>query len=536
MNKKNAPKASLPSEGHDMVARLKIFLDNLYQGEFSDQLDRAFEELNLVISNFTAARKYLLDKYLPALYTNGRASRQQLTFIAYNTLKYPVASLAHVVSEALIQIYAATEGSADEDVLSILLDIVIKYGLVDFVSIERGRNLRLEAAPQQSSGASFSLNIASIRLDIKLDLLQILLKKYVKLLVVDGTPSPQDLQSIVRRLNDVLSLLLNFANKSKLARRTSLRPFAFDQISYTPEQASRLFGSELKVSEYESMLFELYRIPLLPVIEADNLKFVKNKLTFRNEGEGSLPPATIRVRVSDTEFELGQLIQPVLSGVLHDLFVEEEAAFADFLLKQNPNLNINVVFSFKKFGHSYDLGIFAKPVGNWREQIPQVTMERAIPYEIPLDKLNDKEFERLCKWLVDDLPETRFNGVVKRFSDTVWSHYDGGGERGRDVIANEVGTGKKYVFQCKKVQKYQPNHIKKELTTFAGYVDKDPSIKPDVYVLFMSCAITDKTKATGDQLATDIGMEIEYWPKSTIDRFVRINENVNKRFGTLVQR
>lgn len=512
----------------DVLPRLEKFLDNLQRGQFAGQTQRAFEEFNLVVSKEKVAQSYLLEDYLPALYCHSRASREQLTFIATGTLKYTVPSLARLVSEALIKLYAR---HPDEELLSLLLHIVIKYDLRQLVSVESGRNLRLEA-PQ----ANFSLNIGSVQLDIKLELLQMALRKYTRRLVIDGPPSPYDLPSIIRRLNDVLSLLLNSNHKRELARRTALLPFTFDQISYTPEQSLRLFGNEMDASEYEERLFQLYRIPLFPVIEADKLEFVNNKLTFRNEGEGSLPPATIRVQVGEAEFELGQLMRAVPPGVVHDLFVEEEAAFAGFLLKQNPNINIKVVFSFKKFGHSYELDVLAKPVGNWREQIPTFAVERAIPYEIPLEKLNEKDFERLCKWVVDDLPESRFNGVVKRFNNGVWLNEDGGGERGRDVIAHEVGTGKKYVFQCKHVQRFAPSDIKKELTTFAKYITQDPAIKPDVYVLFLSCPITDKTKATGDQLAHASGMEIEYWPKSTIDRLVRTNENVNKRFGVLVPR
>lgn len=505
----------------NVVEKLQAFLENLRLGEFGNQIEKAFEELNVVVGKYDAARAHLRDEYLPELYAQGRAGKQQVAFIADGTLKYAVSNLAYVVAEALIRINAE---QPDDEVVGILLEIILQYEWYDLIGVEGGRALRFE-----SCGMNFLLDAGSIRLDVRLSLLRLTLRKYVRLLITEGPPSPQDLPSIVQRLNDIISLLLGFENKAELVRLTALLPFVSNRISYTAEQSRRLFGSELDMVEYEERLFDLYAVPLFPVIKSDKLEFTGNKIRLRNEGQGSLPPASIRVRVGEEEFELGELVRPVSPDDIQDLFVEEDAAFADFLTKSNPNLDVKVIFSFSKFGRSYDFGVLSETVGNWLERIPKSVVERAIPYAIPLEKLNEKEFERLCEWIVDLACEGRFTDVMRL-------NEEGGGERGRDVMAVEEETGKKYVFQCKRVKEYHPSDIRKELTTFARYVEEDPSIKPDVYVLFISCGITDKTKSEGDRLAAQIGMEIKYWTKSRIDRLVRTNEDINKRFGVLVLR
>ena len=256
--------------------------------------------------------------------------------------------------------------------------------------------------------------------------------------------------------------------------------------------------------------------------------FSNHKIIFTNEGFGSLPPATIHVQIGEEEFELAESFHLVPPDKVCDIFLENITTFSYFLKKQKPNIDVKVVFLFKKFEHSYVLGVFAKSVGHWLEQIPPPSfMELVQPYEIPIEKLDDKGFERLCEWIVAEYPEKRFKDV-RRLNE------DGGADRGRDVLATEAATGKKYVFQCKRVHKFGSGHIEKELNTFAQYIASDPSIKPDVYVLFMSAALNDKIEAKGNELAKKIGMEIEYWHRSTIDRLVTTNQIVKERFWKIV--
>ena len=505
----------------NIVVKLQAFLWNLRQGEFENQTERAFEKFNIVVGKYNAARVYLLDEYLPGLYTEGRSGQQQLFFIANGTLEYPVSNLAHVVAEVLIKVCSE---QSDDAVVGILLEIILQYEWYDLVGVEGGRVLRLEA-----HGMSFPLVMSSIRQNIRLSLLQLVLRKYVRLLVSEGPPSPQDLPSVIQRLDDVISLLLRFDDKTEAANRTALRPFLTACVSYTQQQSQELFGLDLGYIEYDEQLFEIYRVPLFPVMESDKLEFNGSKATFTNEGHGVLPPSSVRVEVSDERFGLGELVQSVPTDAVYELFVDEREAFFDFLHKQNLNLDVKVVFSFRKFGRSYHFGLLAKSVGHWLERIPNSIHDRSIPYEIPLAKMNDKEFERLCMWIVEEKP----NGV--EFEDVLWLNEEGGGERGRDVIATEISTDKKWVFQCKQVIQFGPSDIESELTTFAHHIEEDPSIKPDVYVLFISRSITDRTKSKGDELAAKIGMEIKYWPKSTIDRLVRIKPKVKDRFWAIVK-
>jgi len=171
--------------------------------------------------------------------------------------------------------------------------------------------------------------------------------------------------------------------------------------------------------------------------------------------------------------------------------------------------------------------MLAQSVGDWLEKVPSAILEVALPYEVRLTNLGGKEFERLCLWVVSEDPKNRF-------SNARWLNEDGGGDRGRDVLATETATGKKYVFQCKCVEKFDPSAVEQELSTFARYVSEDPSIKPDVYVFFLACSINDKVNSRGDKLAQQIGMEIEYWSKGTIDRLVRTNKRISDRFWRIV--
>jgi hypothetical protein len=504
-----------------MIERLQRFLERLWQGEFEDQREEAFKELNLAMRQFEKARDFLSAEYLPELY-EATEGRQKLIFIASETLDRSMFNLALVVAEALVRIYSCHP--EDQLILSILMDVVLTYNLYDVLDLESGRTFRFEA-----DAVSFTVDVDLIRSEVRLRLLKFALNKYSKLLVDDGPPTTQELPSIVDRLEAVIGLLLGFHDANELVRHTALQPFTRDQVSYVPELARWLFGSEMSIGEYEKQLFELYRIPLFPMIKTDKLTFEEGRLAFTNEGRGALPPSEVRVQVAEKEFELGVLSTYVPPDEKQDLFVEEDAAFGSFLLDQNPNFDVKVVFSFSKFDRSYDLGVLARSVGHWREGISEQALERGVLYEIPLEQLSERDFERLCLWIVSESP----HGL--KFEEVLWLNEEGGAERGRDITAVEAETGSKWVFQCKRVKQYGPKDIEEELTRFERYVQEDPTIKPDVYVLFISRPITDKTKSIGDQLSSRIGMEIKYWSRSSIDHLVRTNEVVKDRFWAKVR-
>lgn len=505
------------------IQKLELFLKSLRQGDFADEIDKAFDQFNAFVKNYDNSRLYLRDKYLHELYADGKAGQRQIVFIANKALENTVPSLARTIAESIVSLYVQNE---DDEFLGLLLSIILKYDFTEFISIEStGQNLRLE-----SNGVNFLPRIDAINHDIRLNLLRLALKKYSRLVVAEKLPNSQELPSVIQRLNHVILLLIEF-DKMELKRRTSLQPFALpnNEIAYSPEIAIDLFEIELDALAYDENLFATYKIPLFPVLEADKLDFTGNKIVFTNEGKGCLPPVVIRVQAIDDEFELGESKTIIQANGVGEMFIEEGSAFASFLRNRSLNIELKVIFSFRKFGHSYDFGVPTRSAGHWLEKVPQVISDTALPYEIPLNGLSFKDFERLCYWIVAEDPKARFENVI-------WLNEDGGGERGRDVIATEVSTKRRFVFQCKRVEKFNPSDVEDELTTFSKYVFEDPSIKPDVYVLFLSCAINDQSKSKADKLAQQIGMDIDYWPKSTIDRLVRTNSSIIKRFWAVVQR
>lgn len=450
------------------------------------------------------------------------ASEKLLNFLGNSALKTPVRHLALPVVRALISLYVQ---ASNPDILALLVKLLRQYRLVEFVGLEStGQTLRIEAGD-----VSFYLRTENITRDYRVDLVRLVLAKYTDALVASSPPPSQELPPLISRLHSVIGALQRLGSDNELARRATLVPFAEIDLRYQTERSQRLFGEDLGLTQYDEKLYAHYCVPLFPIIQADRLIFSGTKLTFTNEGLGCLPPLSLRIQTLLNEFEIGVLDRAVASADTCDLFLDEPDAFAGFLADQKLNADVKVVFAFKKFGRHYEYGVLANAVGNWLELASAAPRDTAIPHEIPLHDLPEKDFERLCSWIVAEDPKQRFERVR-------WLNEDGGGERGRDILATEQHTGKKYVFQCKRVDDFGPSQVEKELGQFATYVRDDPSIKPDVYVLVLSTAITDKMQARADALAAEIGMEIDYWPKSTIDRLVRTNRVVYDRFWREISR
>ena len=346
----------------NVIPRLQQFLQRLQQGEFAEELEAAFRQLNSFLTTYEAARPYLSRSYFQELYAEGRRGQQHLFFVAARTLDYHIPQVAQVVAEGLINLCVQHE---DEEFLHILFEIILKYKLDKFMSIEGGKIFRVEVQDRR-----FSVTITSIRAKLRLDLLQLVLRKYVNLLVHDPLPESQDLPSVIQRLNAIMLLLQTFQPSEELIHRPAFLPFTFDYFRYTPDHAALLFGQDLTALEYDERLFTNYKIPLFPLIEPDKLSFVKNKVTFTNEGLGCLPSSLIRIQISEEEFELGEIMQCVVPDEVYDLFLARIPEFLEFLRKQKPNLDVKVIFSFRKFGKPYHFAILAKSVGHWLEQIP----------------------------------------------------------------------------------------------------------------------------------------------------------------------
>lgn len=261
----------------DIVEKLKLFLKRLYNGEFSSTIDQAIQELNLVLERYDEAYIYFSNSYIRELYYAGSAGKSHILFLTSRVLEDTAASLARALVYSLMVLYKEQE---DPEILSCLVDIILKYSFDEFISIEStGENIRLEA-----NGVLLAFRIENVRLSARLDLLQLALRKYANRLVFRGPPSWQDLPAIIQRLNSVIASLTNFSDKGELGHRPGLHPFAVGPIGYDPSRAFSLFGNDVDMVGYEDLLFKLYRIPLFPFLPADELKFNGNKLTFQNEG------------------------------------------------------------------------------------------------------------------------------------------------------------------------------------------------------------------------------------------------------------
>lgn len=416
----------------------------------------------------------------------------------------------------------------DVELVDVLAEIILAYRFTSFISLENdGQSVRFYAGD-----SSFAINLEDVRIPYRLGLLRLFVNKYTDLLIKEGPPSPQEIQSIIQRLNTTLSIL-ETSDRVEIRRHVALTPFyVIDRLKFTSRRASKLFGVNLDIKSYEERLYREYLIPLFPYIAEDKIRFEGNKIRLHNEGLGALSYVTIRIVIGEQEFEFGEYTGLINPDDVKDLYAHELAAFSRFLSDQSPNINVKIIIAFQKFGRSFEYSLLSDSVGGWIDRLPSTVTDIMLAYEIPLDRLNPKDFERLCYWLVD---EYRTDSGEKRFTNVLWLGESGVGEQGRDVVAVEASTVKSYVFQCKRVEKFGPSNLRDELIQFQNYVNESPEIKPDVYVLFTSGSVTPEMKKQGDLLAQQIGMTIDYWPKSRIDKLVRTYPLIQERFWKVIQ-
>lgn len=503
----------------DLVNRVRIFLQKMEAGDFIDEEESAFQELEYALNGSNEVQLFMQNEYIPSLYRGEKAQKQQLSYLIHATSRYTTKQLACSLAQALIRFYCRSD---DPEILSAVFQVVSQYRLFEFVTLENeGRSIRFS-----SDGDTFTVASESIYRPNRTKMAKLLKEKYTFILVDDDIPNPQEIQSVVQRLNSAIDLLLQ-TDHDTLRHDYTLLPLAFGDIRYSPKRSTQLWGSDLGDLVYEEELYRVYQLPLFPLISEDKLSFGNSVLKFGNEGLGCLPSTNIRIVVGENEFEMGEIQGVIPFNQERKLYLNDVSELVGFLKSQSPNNDIKVVFSYRKYGKYYEYAILSSPVGNWLEDISSQVVDTALPYELPLASLDSKNFERLCMWIVEEL---KTDELAKRFTKVTWLNEDGGGEQGRDVVATELKSDKMYVFQCKRVEKFGASEIRTELKRFQSHIQSSPEIKPDVYVLFLSSAITAETKRVGDDLAREIDMEIEYWPKSKIDYLVRNNPVVRERF------
>lgn len=501
------------------IEQTQRLLDYLQENELVEPIETTLERINYLVNKHPEVSLFVSNQYFIRLLEED----QEKLYFVRKFIQYlrsgAYFGLALCISRSLIQIHKVYE---KHSLTKKLIEIIVDYRMGDYIDIYIN-NVTCKITMRNYPPLFFSYE--DIDEKNKPDILMIALRRLISRNITieeDFTDYHQKIQNI----NYILSLMSSLNPQTKQSRQY-LEPFLLEKLSYSPASAMILFNEDLSPSQYEDKLLSNYNIPLFPLISGENISISANKITIQNIGHGYLPMSSVSFVVGDKEIEIGDLKQSVDPGSDTEIFIEDQEVLHNFLIECKKSSIIKITFCFRKFGRSYELSISTIAVGKILERMSKINTDTATLHELPLIKLGNREFERLCLWVVEGSTEGRFEKVL-------WLNEDGGGERGRDVLATEVRTGKSYVFQCKCVEKFHPNDIESELNTFLDYVSESPEIKPDVYVLFVSCAITDKTKSIGDAIANRIEIEIEYWPKSSIERMVRNNKNIYDRFWKVI--
>ena len=131
---------------------------------------------------------------------------------------------------------------------------------------------------------------------------------------------------------------------------------------------------------------------------------------------------------------------------------------------------------------------------------------------LPFDKLSPDDFERMCVWLV------RREGFL-----SVEHLGAAGSEQGRDIVAKQ--GGKKWAFQCKRVQRFSYADAKKE-------IDKLPKGElPEVYVFIVSSNFSADSR---DKIRADYPkLEFKFWAVSELDEMVKRYPDIVEEFFQL---
>jgi tetratricopeptide (TPR) repeat protein len=141
-------------------------------------------------------------------------------------------------------------------------------------------------------------------------------------------------------------------------------------------------------------------------------------------------------------------------------------------------------------------------------------------HPLPFEKLSPLDFERLCLWLVQREGFTRAEHLG-----------EAGSESGRDVVAWK--EGRRFVFQCKRVQAFSPAHARKEIEKLRKLPVEE---QPDELVFVVSRTISADARK---EIRADWGdaETCHFWSGSELDeRAKRYRDLVNEFFQVTVDR
>jgi tetratricopeptide (TPR) repeat protein len=137
-------------------------------------------------------------------------------------------------------------------------------------------------------------------------------------------------------------------------------------------------------------------------------------------------------------------------------------------------------------------------------------------HPLPFERLSPLDFERLCLWLVTHEGFERAEHLG-----------EAGNEQGRDVVAWK--DGRRFAFQCKRVQAFTASHARKEIEKLRGL---PPDEQPHELVFIVSRAVSATTRravrdAWGDEASC------HFWAGSELDALVKRHPKLLAEFFQL---
>lgn len=151
---------------------------------------------------------------------------------------------------------------------------------------------------------------------------------------------------------------------------------------------------------------------------------------------------------------------------------------------------------------------------------PEITSSRHI---LPFGELSPNQFQRLCYWVVDYLPDL----------ENV-EHYGMTGDKNRDIIGYKKGNGGKparWYFQCKKYKRISFKDFKPELDGIYRHSEEDKNFKPCRIVFMTACNVTPKCKEKVRKYAKTLSLGyIFFWTNIELDKKVKENRSILEEF------
>jgi tetratricopeptide (TPR) repeat protein len=137
-------------------------------------------------------------------------------------------------------------------------------------------------------------------------------------------------------------------------------------------------------------------------------------------------------------------------------------------------------------------------------------------HTLPFDKLAPGEFERLCLWLVQREGYSRIEHLG-----------EAGSEGGRDVVAWK--EGRRFIFQCKRVQAFTLSHARKEIEKLRRLPVAD---QPHELVFVVSRAVSADTRSAIRKVWGDEAT-CHFWSGNELDERVKHHPDILEEFFQL---